>query len=383
MQTPVTPATNFVFVYIGIIVIVCICVIYYNVVIRAIPSFENLRALIQTATKSASMYPKHMPNRKSLKEYLLTLPSVPYALSNFYVMTANLGGFFSPVNNAAFSTEAIQYTLQAGVRGIIFDVWPDITKGKNFAPILKVCANDNSLEKLSSYTLDLTEALNTVRMEAFENSANPAYKDPLFLFFRFRGNPTANTLTGTANSISIALEQYRISNIYSNKNSNPLFSTPIDQFLGKVIILSNQSGILNGTRTRFADYVNNPTQPTTPVTGFSTPAQIRALSETNLNTLRTETGKHNILTCAPLPEDTVNSESNAWDWKGAQGAGIQLCGLNLWAMDDGLNAYTDPNMFGVFSFKIKDIPLRYSIEYTEPPIPVKNPGYGNGNVVVP
>jgi hypothetical protein len=71
-------------------------------------------------------------------------------------------------------------------------------------------------------------------------------------------------------------------------------------------------------------------------------------------------------------------------------------------MDEGLKAYMDPTVFGTYSFKIKPImssdgsdegstttegfkdpvKLRYTIERIPPPMPVKNLGYGDGNVVV-
>jgi hypothetical protein len=228
----------------------------------------------------------------------------------------------------------------------------------------------------------------------------------LYLYFRFRGHIFANTFNGTANAISKALEQYRLPSVYNSTTSNPLYSTPINEFFGKIIILSDQTGILkDGTRTRFADYINNPVQLSNPSftrPSIGTPAEVRniILSSDALTTFQTKTSQMNIIACAPLPEDTANSESNGWDWKGAHNAGIQLVGVNLWTMDEGLNAYLDPTMFGKYSFKIKPetaanegftssmegfasgVKLRYKIERVPPPTPVANLGYGNGTVTV-
>jgi len=394
MQTPITPITMAIIAFIGIILITTIAIIYYYTTIRALPSDENRMALVIAATTNAAIYPKHMPLRKSLQDYLQNkvgdLPADVLSLSNFYVMTANLGGAFSPVNNAAFDPKAIQYALLAGARGLIFDIYPDTTKSANMGPILQFRLNDASIEPLSPYSMNLLTALNTVKQYGFEDSANPANNDPLFLFFRFRGNPTINTLNGTANAISMALESYRLSSVYSFTDKNPLYSTPIDAFKNKMIVLSNQTGILNGQKTRFADYVNNPSQPTTPITAISTPGQVRAVGDVNTTKLQTDVSQRNILACAPLPEDTANSESNLWDWKGAMNAGIQLCGVNLWVMDAGLNTYLSPDVFGTYSFMIKPenstdkspVPLRYRIERIPAPTPVKNPGYGDGTVNV-
>jgi hypothetical protein len=368
-----------------IIILVLIGIVIYLSTMQAQCSPINLATLVKAGTTTAAIYPKRMTDRKSLYDYLLTIgenSADNLALSNFYVMTANLGGFFSPVNKAAFCTEAIQYAINGGARCIIFDIWPDLEKGKNMGPILKVCVSDTDYKKLSCYTLDLDTALQTVRKYSFEDSANPSFanparQDPMFLFFRFRGNPTVATLTGTAESISRTLEQYRLAFTYTNPSTNKLPVTPITNFYGKVIILSNQNGILDGVRTRFADYVNNPIVPSTPFSrkSIASPGEIQSLP----NDI-SKTAQQSILACAPLPEDTTNSESNGWNWKAAQAGGIQLVGLNLWVMDSGLNTYTDPSIFGTYSFMIKPDAICYKIERVKGPIPVTNLGYGTGAI---
>lgn len=366
------------------------------------PSEMNLAILVKTGITNAALYPKQMTNRKGLTDYLLSIGNIPaddLAVSNFHVMTANLGGYFSPINKAAFCTEAIQYAIQGGARCIIFDVWPNTNKKAKLGPILKVCANDESLEKLSYYTMNLTQALQTVRKEAFENSANPGNQDPMFLFFRFRGitkdntNKMTNLLNETANAISATLEEYRLPFSYTRTTSdNKLPSTPMNILYKKVIILSDQTGILDGVKTRFADYVNNPIVPSTPFTRkqIATPGELHGLSQSNRKSIDT-TSKTSFISCAPLPEDTANSESNAWDWKDAHKMGIQFCGLNFWVMDAGLKAYTDPSVFGTYSFMIKDdkepeitegFATRYRIERIPPPIPVKSLGYKDGTVTI-
>jgi hypothetical protein len=369
--------------------------------LRERPSPANLAALVKAATTSvegfatnaqshvgrnsnASIYPKRMTDRKSLYDYLQTIGSISsdqLALSNFYVMTANLGGAFMAnsggafprISNAAFSPVAIQYALQAGVRCIVFDIWPDIRKGANMGPILQFGQNDASLKTLSPYTMEFDSALQMVQQEGFANSANPARNDPLFLFLRFRGNPTTTTYSKTADAIAFTLEPYRLANVFTSKTNNPLFSTPISELFSKIIILSNKSS----TGTRLDNYINNPVQP--PTSSYK-PEEIHSLANQDLQTMKTKTSQNNILLCAPLPEDTDKSETNSWNWKEAQAAGIQLCGLNIWSMDANLGAYMDPSMFGTYSFAIKPDNLRYKIERIAPPIKVKNPGYGDGSV---
>lgn len=387
------------FIIILVIMIIASFIVWKTLINRPTPA--NLAALVKTATvntegfatstvvsampnSNASIYSKRMTDRKSLYDYLQAIGSISsdqLALSNFYVMTANMGGAFVAnsggtfprIYNAAFSPVAIQYALQAGVRCLVFDIWPDISKGANLGPILQFGENDASLKTLSPYTLDLPSALQMVEKEGFSNSANPASKDPLFLFLRFRGAPTNNTYSKTADAIAFALEPYRLANIFTSKTNNPLFSTPISELFSKIIILSNKSS----TGTRLDNYINNPVQP--PQSNYK-PEEIHSLANQDLITMRTKTSQNNILLCAPLPEDIDKSETNSWDWKEAQATGIQLCGINLWSMDANLGAYMDPSMFGTYSFAIKPDNLRYKIERIAPPVKVQNPGYGDGSV---
>jgi hypothetical protein len=370
--------------FIILIVLVIIGIYIGWKALRDRPSPANLAALVKAATTSLAVYPKRMTDRKSLYDYLQTIGSISsdqLALSNFYVMTANMGGAFvansggafPTISNAAFSPIAIQYALQAGARCLVFDIWPDIRKEAKLGPILQFGENDGSLKTLSPYTLDLPTALQMVQQEGFANSANPARNDPLFLFLRFRGAPTSNTYSKTADAIAFALEPYRLANVYVSKTNNPLFSTPISELFSKIIILSNKTS----TGTRLDNYINNPVQP--PQSNYK-PEEIHSLANQDLVSMRTRTSQNNILLCAPLPEDITKSESNTWDWKEAQAAGIQLCGLNVWSLDANLGSYMDPTMFGTYSFAIKPDNLRYKIERIAPPMKVKNPGYGDGSV---
>ena len=380
-------------VFIVLLVLAIIGVIIYVNIMRNQPSSTNLGILVNTGVTNAAAYPKNMPNRKGLNDYLLSIGNLSadqLAISNFHVMTANLGGFFTPVNKAAFCKEAIQYSINAGARCIIFDIWPDTNKGANLGPILKVCANDSDYTRLSYYTLDLATAFTEVRKYAFEDSANPASNDPMILYLRFRGKPVSNTFSLTAMTLASVFKDHRLPFNFATTNNNPLYSTPINtSFPGKIIILSDQAG----TGTSFAEWVNNPVAPNnSPFTRktIATPGEVHSLTPSQLSILDTSCTT-NLMACAPLPEDIANSESNAWDWKQAQNAGIQFCGLNLWVNDNGLKAYLDPVVFGTYSFLIKSgIPpsttegfaSRYTIERVPPPITVKPLGYGNGTLSV-
>ena len=370
-------------VFIIIILFVIIGVVVYLKIVGGQPSDANLAALCVEGSKNAENYPKNMTNRLGLIQYLSnvipTASADKLAVINFHVMTANLGGYFSPVGNAAFCKAAIQYAIQAGARCLIFDVWPNTNKGANMGPILKVCKSDDNYDIVgtSYYTMDLVTALTEVKKWAFEDSANPGNQDPMFLYFRFRGKTTSDTLTGTANAISIALEQYRLPFTYSStKATNTLYTTPINELIQKIIILSNNPG----TGTRFAEYVNNPA---TATTSIFIPGAVKNLTDLQAKEFDTS-ATTKFITCAPLPEDIGNSESNSWSWKQAHDIGVQFCGLNLWVQDDGLKGYLDPDdgIFGKYSFLLKPVATLYKIERVPPPIVVKDLGYGDGTVEV-
>jgi hypothetical protein len=391
---PSFPVTGIVIVV--ILSMVIIGVVMYLKIMREQPSLANLMALIDIGTKNAASYPKQMTSRKGLGDYLLTIGNLPaeqLAFSNFHVMTANLGGYFSPINKAALCKEAIQYAIQAGARCIVFDIWPNISKGGNKGPILAVRQNDDSIEIIghSYYTLNLTTAFTEVRKYAFEDSANPANRDPMILYLRFRGKPTANTLNGTATALINVFQQnnHRLPDNFTFTDKNPLYSTPINVTLpGKIIILSDQPG----TGTSFAQWVNNPIAPSnTPFQRktIGVPGEIRGLTSSQLTDLDLNCTR-NLMACAPLPEDVAISETNRWDWKRAHNAGIQFCAMNLWAKGPELDAYLNPAVFGTYSFMIKSgIPptvegfaSRYTIERVPNPITVKPLGYGDGTVYV-
>jgi hypothetical protein len=378
-----------------IAVLVLIGYIIYYKIVAGQPSDPNLAALCVERSKTAEDYPKNMTNRFGLIKYLTDkIPNVSadkLAVTNFHVMTANLGGYFSPVRNAAFCKTAIQYAIQAGARCLIFDVWPNTNKGANMGPILKVCQSDDNYDIIgtSYYSMDLVTALTEVRKWAFEDSANPGNQDPMFLYFRFRGKPTANTLTGTANAISVVLEQYRLPFTYSSTTAtNKLYTTPINELYRKIIILSNNPG----TGTRFAEYINNPA---TATSSIFTPGEIKSLTGEQAMQFDTD-ATIKFIACAPRPEDTGNSESNTWSWKRAHEVGVQFCGLNLWVNDDGLKAYLDPEkgIFGKYSFLLKSdtkpssedttegFASLYKIERVPNPTPVKDLGYGDGTISV-
>jgi hypothetical protein len=370
--------------YVVTIALVVLGLVVAWIIINAIQGFPSPEALAKqivtvTSTPLIASYPKNMPNRRSLFDYLKsigTLPGTHLSLCNFYVMTANMAGLFTPVKGAAVTPIAIQYALQAGVRGLVFDIWAD----KKQNPILKVGVSDGSIHKLSNYTVDLSSALRMVAKEAFGNSANPTNNDPLYLVFRFRGpTPSDKLFTNTANILSQALEARRLPLPFSGTTNNTLVQQPITEYYGKIIVLSN---MLAPSGNRWNEYVNNPVPPTTPIGPIHNPGDIRALSSSNLTLVQKNITQNNIVVCAPKPEDTDNTNTNSWNWKEVHAAGIHLVAMNLWSKDDNLNAYLDPTVFGTYSWMIKPVPLRYVVEHIPSPIPVSNPGYGDGNVVV-
>ena len=100
-----------------------------------------------------------------------------------------------------------------------------------------------------------------------------------------------------------------------------------------LIILSDRNGIVEGVRTKFADYVNNPTPPPTPFErkSIAKPNEVTALSKDEYIALQSNLATGSILACAPLPENIETSDSNSWNWKIPMEAGIQLIAMNLWA----------------------------------------------------
>jgi hypothetical protein len=334
----------------------------------------NIASILRDNMKAADHYNKSNLNRKGLPHLYNTLISKGYAeenlgFTNFYVSTVNASGIFFPRVNGIVSADAARLACVAGARAFVFDIWPDVEPGGRFGPTIQVIESGSMWRRTTLNALPFVYILQAIVREALQTTSNPGYQDPLILYLRFRGNPRASTFDQTADALASLITPYRLDLAFNNcRGADRLFKVPISQLFSKVIVVSNLRGV-----GRFMDFVN-----------FSIKDGIKL--EYPAGQLQTISGdqaseaKKKILMnptfVAPMSEDSL-AESNDYSVPAAQALGIHFVAMNFWknTKDKALAAYMQ--MFGKYSFVMKQPPLQYIITHLDPPRMPPNPGWGD------
>jgi hypothetical protein len=349
-------------IYISTLIIIVIMIglfVYYFRASRLFETQENISRLIRDAARGSSKYDAENPKRKSLRDYLLTLKStnVPDAqliLGNMYVSTANAAGVFLPGRDGTVSPMAARAALLGGARAFVFDIWPDLTPGAQFAPILQVVESGSLWRRISMNSSAFITVLRTLVSEAFDITERPGAEDPLIFYLRFRGKPRATTYTGVANALRATIEPYRLGPSFNNcKSQDVLFTQILTNLFKKVVIISNHRAEGNA----LSDYINAGSKDGVKLE--YTLSDIRGLSAENRVAAESSI-KQNLTFLAPLSEDKAAEDNFAF--KEAHDLGIHFAAMNFFNPNDQLKAYLGPDVFGTYSFKLKPDSLRYIVE---------------------
>lgn len=350
--------------------------IYYFKASGLFETAPNIQRLAKADVQGQVGYGNANPNRKGIREYLRALqasgvPDTHLSLTNFYVSTVNAGGLFFPAENGIVSPEAAKTAVLAGARAVVFDIWPDMTPGAQFGPCLQVVESGSLWRRISMNSLPFATVLKGLVQEAFEIDLRPGSSDPLILYLRFRGKPRTDTFNLTASAIAGILEPYRLDTSFNScRGQSHIFSTPITEFFRKVILVSNTTA----NSSVLGEYIN-----IGPMDGIKQDWGVndaRGLSSDAIIEQKRKV-QQNLTWVAPLSEDPA-TEANNWAFQPSMELGIQMCAMNFWNNNDNLKAYMSPDMFGVQSFKLKPVPLRYVIEVLPIPKVPQNPGWGSG-----
>lgn len=337
---------------------------------------SNITRISKEATQAQVEYARLNQKRKSLRDYLTRLqsagvPANQMCLTNFYISTVNATGIFFPSYNGVASTEAARAAVLAGARGFVFDIWPDLTPGANFGPVIQVVEAGSAWRRISLNSLPLSSVLRAIVQEGLQTPLRPGSDDPYFFYLRFRGHTRAATFEATAKVLSATLEQYRLDTSYNNCRAQDRFYTlPITNFFKKVVIFSNT----RAAGTTLEDYIN-----VGPRDGINVEVSMedaRALTY-GMKADAVHKFKLNETWLAPQSE-TSAAENNGYDWEAAHELGIHFCAMNFWNRNDRLKKYMDPNAFGTQSFLIKPASLRYVIETIPDPKQPFDPKWGSG-----
>lgn len=349
--------------------------IYYYRSTRMLETQANITRVAQTSAKSYSAYDVANPKRKGLRDYLKGLkqsgvPDTHLSLTNFYIATVNAAGIFLPAKDNTVSQAAIRSAVLGGARAFVFDIWPDLTPGAQFAPIIQAVEAGSQWRRISLNSGTFISLLRTLVQEALEVEGRPGYEDPLMLYLRFRGTPRPQTYTGTANALRAVIEPYRLGAAYNNcRAQDRIFTTPIVNLLKKIIVVSN----VRADGNLLSDFIN--VGPRDGVKLEWAPREANGLSE---EARRDAIRKIQQNLCFVAPATTDPDTENNYDFKIAQSIGVHFTAMNYWNDNDTLKEYMKPDMFGVQSFKIKPESLRYVIEVLPAPRVPQDPKWGSG-----
>lgn len=372
-------SVSFWWIFIGIAAFLTLIIWYYKAS-RKLETAANIRRMTYDMVKTSDFYMKNVTNRQSLRSYMEKLekeglPASHTALTNFYISTVNAAGIFFPSEDGIASPEAAKLAVHAGARAFVFDIWPDLTPGANFGPILQIVEGNSLWRRITMNHISFSIALNTIIQTVFSGGLNPGgtvgAQDLVVLYLRFRGNPRPQTYEGVASALRSAIEPYRLGiPFYSCRGQDRLFKTSILHLMQKVIVVSNHRAIGSSLQ----DYIN--IGPKTGVRLEWTPKDVLSLSDSMLADQK-RLVQQNLSFVLFNPEDE-RAEENKWDLQPSLDMGIHCPAVNLWKKSNLLTTYMKADMFGIYSYKIKPYTMRYIMDILPKPDYPVDPKWGTG-----
>jgi hypothetical protein len=340
---------------------------------------SNIQHIIKERTQAAAEYDVSREKRIDLPAYLAELrragtPATELALTNFYISTANATGIFLPGKDGVASDMAARAVVAAGARAFVFDIWPDLTPGGNFSPILQIVESGSQWRRISLNSAPFVKVLKTIVHEIFE-SGRPGFDDVVVLYLRFRGKPRPQTYAGVQAALQACIEPYRLDASFNNcrgqkGDSGRLFSTFITNLFKKVVVVSNDVARGHGLN----DYINiGPDDGvkvewgTSEANGLNEQARGSAVASI----------QQNLAFVAPLSED-AKTDSNDWRTEESMKVGIHYIAMNFFQPSATLTDYLSPAKFGRASYLIKPAALRYIPVFVNNPKSPEDPKWGSG-----
>uniref|UniRef100_A0A6C0DS09 Uncharacterized protein n=1 Tax=viral metagenome TaxID=1070528 RepID=A0A6C0DS09_9ZZZZ len=357
--------------YILAAILVYLCLSYYGKVYWTLETPANIRTRLRTFTDKFNLYGDQRSSRRSLTQYLedlrkLGVPDTSFALTNFYVCSANTAATFTPVRDGLASPDAVRLALAAGARYLDFSIWSGgATTGH--APFIAEMDAGSKWRRLTMNEISFRAAMDAVKsygmagpQAAADTSMAPYAHDPLFIMLRFMGSPKPETFDKVADALNKTIEQFRLDfTYYKGRGMDRFFKTPITEFMDKVIVMTN---LYPPDGSPLSDYIN--IGPRSFALEMS-PKEILGTPATNRPTVVAKIQQNLVVTRSSMEEP--QGDTNTWDFAPAQALGVHFTAMNFWSQDANLAAYRKPEMFGVNSFKIKPATMRYIIEYIRPP----------------
>ena len=366
-----------------IAVVILIGVFYYLAnMYWILESAPNVRSKLRTFVDAYSSYGDKRSSRKGLRQYLADLkaggvPNSHLSLSNFLVSSANTAAVFTPLKDGIASPEAVRLAIAAGARYLDISIFPS---GTSRTPVVCELQPGSKWRRITMNQVSFRSVMEAVQQYAIAGpgavsdvASAPYREDPLFIMLRFNGPQHPKLYEEVANVLRDTIEPVRLDfTWYAARSADRLFKTPITEFYGKVIIISN---VYPPETSKLNDYINLGPRSSTPLE--MTPTNIANVPDEQ-KAATIEKIKQN-LTVARVPNEEPSGNINEWDYTKAHALGIHFAAMNFWSNDEKLKGYLSSSLFGVNSFHIKPVQLRYVIEYMAPPAepnPALNAGTG-------
>jgi hypothetical protein len=334
-------------------------------------------------------------DRKSLNQYLLdltakgTIQPNQKCLSNFYIMTANAAGVVKSPDGVLLpglplcSIQSISFLLRAGVRGFVFDVHELLSDpGKPYLSVVDPNPN-KKWRTISMNEIPFRDSINRLRAEAFGEGSTSREKivqmkntaDPIFIYLRFIKQHKPLFYNNVANDLQNAFKDYCLDFTWaSGRRETDFYSTDIQEFMGKVIIMSNQKA----TGTNLENFIN--ITPVSSILPNYTAADIKNITTDEITKIKPVIQQH-VCTAFDVP-GTDEATNNSLDWKRAHQLGIQMVGMNFFTDAGDLAGYR--SAFGEYSFSLKPENMRYGVQLAKPPVkPGPGANMNGGNITVP
>jgi hypothetical protein len=367
---------GFLLIVLGIAIVIGLYV-WYGKYRATFETDSNIQRIIKERTIAAAEYDASRDKRIDLPTYLAELkkagvPDTHLVLTNFYISTANATGIFLPGEDGVVSEYAARAVVAAGARAFVFDIWPDLTPGGNFSPILQVVESGSSWRRISLNSAPFVKVLKTIMFEIFE-SGRPGWNDTVVLYLRFRGKPRRQTYDGVLAALQACIEPYRLDSSFNNcrgqtGDSNRLFSTLMPNLFKKVVVVSNDLARGHGLN----DYINMGPDDGVKIewgineaNGLNEQAKKRAITDI----------QQTPAFVAPLSEDPATDKNN-WRMDESLKIGIQCIAMNFFQKSELLDSYI--SKFGRSSYLLKPEALRYIPMFLSNPKSPENPGWGSG-----
>lgn len=254
----------------------------------------------------------------------------------------------------------------------MLDIWPDLTAGSDFAPILQAIDTGSNWRRISINSIPFKVALDTIIQQVYSQTFGPVSTDFTVLYLRFRGTPRPSTFNAVAAALNSTMERYRMDSSFNGcRGQDRIFKVPITELYKKVLIVSN----VRASESALRDYIN-----VGPLDGIHTewlPSDLIQLTDAMRREQSVKIQQNLSFVMKSL--DTEDWDKNDWNWRKCLDVGVQFPAMNFFNKNDELAAYMSPDMFGVFSYKIKPASLRYRIELLPRPGVPSDPRWGTGD----